>query len=70
MDCVWPPTSFHLLSLPAPPSLAPSVHLSNFKALWRENMSVTGGAILGGQCFPLKQAQQIRTIVRTGPESE
>lgn len=45
---------------PSLPLFAPCLHLSNFKALWRENMSVTGGVILGGQCLTLKHAQQTR----------
>lgn len=52
------------------PPFTPFLHLSNFKALWRENMSVTGGVILGGQCFSLKHAQQIHAIAHTRPRSE
>lgn len=47
---------------PSLPLFIPLLHLSNFKALWRENMSVTGGVILGGQCSSLKHEQQIHTI--------
>lgn len=54
-----PPIAFASASLPL---FAPFLHLSNFKATWRENMSVTGGIILGGQCFSLKHAQQIHAI--------
>lgn len=54
-----PPIAFASASLPL---FTPFLHLSNFKATWRENMSVTGGIILGGQCFSLKHAQQIHAI--------
>lgn len=54
-------------SSPSLPLFTPFLHLSNFKALWRENMSVTGGVILGGQCVSLKHAQQIHAYTHTGP---
>lgn len=54
-------------SSPSFPLFTPFLHLSNFNALWRENMSVTRGIILGGQCFSLKHTQQIHAIAYTRP---
>lgn len=43
---------------------SPHLYLSYFKAARRENMSETGGIILGGQLFRLRHAQQIDAIRR------
>lgn len=62
-----PHLSIYRLCQPLPPSVHTLPSSFELQGSVEGNMSVTGGVILGGQCFSLKHAQQIHVTAHTRP---
>lgn len=62
-----PHLSIYRLCQPLPPSAHTLPSSFELQGSVEGNMSVTGGVILGGQCFSLKHAQQIHVTAHTRP---